>query len=367
MEDLIVRPVGKVLNDFESQVAPHLIKEKESIIILDKNFEKALLNIEECKYLDVVFVFHRSEAGDLSGITASGRERGVFASRSPVRPNPIGITTVKLLRREGNRLFVKDLDAINGSPVIDIKCTDTSLFAYENDSNPVHNAILRSEPRIEIRNHILNCREELLLLKAGQMHSHHCPGLAMGVMAAAYAMRYMKAESDGMEDLLAITETNNCFSDGIQFVTGCTFGNNALIFRDIGKTAFTLTNRDGKGIRICSRHESQERLRRAFPRFHELYNKVVGEQNHEPSLISDFKEAAIERAFGTLNIPFEELFTLSYPETEIPAYAPAHESVICHKCKESVMSTRTVVKTGRSLCLDCAGEECNILTGNGIS
>jgi formylmethanofuran dehydrogenase subunit E len=189
----------------------------------------------------------------------------------------------------------------------------------------------------------------------------------MGVMAATYAMQTMKTDSDGMEDLLAITETNNCFSDGVQFVTGCSFGNNALIFKDLGKTAFTLTRRDGKGIRICSRHESQEALRKAFPDFYRLYRQVVDEKNHDPQLMVAYKKASLERAFGTLNIPFNELFAVSEVSVPIPAYAPVHESVICAGCGESVMQSRTVFVDNRYYCFSCNHATTGMLTGHGIT
>ena len=162
---------------------------------------------------------------------------------------------------------MEGLDAINNTPVIDIKSCDTSLLASLSESDPVHNSILKSDPRIEIRNNIAKGNTDILLIKVAQMHSHFCPGLAMGVMAAVHAMKELQADSDGMENLMAITETNNCFSDGIQFVTGYSFGNNSLVYKDLGKTAFTLAGRDGDGIRICSRHESRDVIEAAFPDF----------------------------------------------------------------------------------------------------
>lgn len=366
MKTYLIKPVGFVVNKFDKPFSHHEIKEYHSTIVIDYRFAEALLNIEACEYLDIVFYLHKSNGNHLSGTTHSGAVRGVFASRSPVRPNPIGITTVKLLERKGNKLVVKGLDAINGSPVIDIKCCDTSLFAHEHDSDPVHHSILKSDPRIEIRNHIATRQTEILMLKAGQLHGHYCPGLAMGIMASTYAMREIMADSDGMEDLLAIIETNNCFSDGVQFVTGCSFGNNALIFRDIGKTAFTLTKRDGKGIRICSRHESRILIQEAFPDFQELYEKVVAQQQHNPELIARYKKSALERAFGTLNLPFDKLFTTNRIQVEIPPYAPVHDSVVCSGCGEIVMASRIANKNGESLCYDCARVPYNKLTGAGI-
>ena len=362
-----IKPVGIVMNEFDDPASHLKIKENPSTIIIDDAYSEALLNIKECEYIDIVFWFHKSAEGSLSGTIPSGAVRGVFASRSPKRPNLIGITTVKLLDCDQNKLIVQGLDAINNTPVIDIKCCDTSLFATEIESNPVHNSILRSDPRIEIRNNIINSNTEILLLKAGQLHSHYCPGLAMGVMAATYAMNNLGVDSDGMEDLLAITETNNCFSDGVQFVTGCSFGNNALIFKDIGKTAFTLTRRDGKGIRICSRHESQDVIKETFPYFQAYYQKVVVEQNHDPEIIAEYKNFALQRAFDTLKIPFEKLFTIRHIQVEIPGYASIHESVVCQSCGESVMASRIVQLQSLKLCMDCAETNINCLTGDGIT
>ncbi|MEM2924481.1 MAG: FmdE family protein [Methanocellales archaeon] len=76
-----------------------------------------------------------------------------------------------------------------------------------------------------------------------------------------------------MEEVLAIVETNNCFSDGIQFVTGCTFGNNALIYRDYGKIAMTFWRRDGKGIRIAVRPDINELLKKRYPELRQLFRK----------------------------------------------------------------------------------------------
>ena len=72
----------------------------------------------------VVFVFHRSQGFDLLQHPRGNQsrpKRGVFALRSPNRPNPIGITEVELLAIEGNILTVSGLDAINGTPVLDLK------------------------------------------------------------------------------------------------------------------------------------------------------------------------------------------------------------------------------------------------------
>jgi len=362
------KAIGIVHNPFETTEDYRKIKDKLSTIEVFDDYSDALLGIEENDYLDIVYYFHKSEGKFQTDTpTSQGVLRGVFASRSPKRPNLVGVCTVKLLEHKGNILHVQGLDAINETPVLDIKAPDTSMFAYEYDNNPVHQSKLKNNPRIDIRNEIHSGRTDSLMIKAAQMHSHYCPGLALGIMAATHVMNKLEAESDGMEDLLAITETNNCFADGVQFVTGCTFGNNALIFKDMGKTAFTLTKRDGKGIRVSSKPESREVIREAFPDFKDLYKKVVEEQNHDPKLVTAYRKSALERSFGTLTLEFEKLFDVQKVKVDVPEYAKIHDSIICSVCKESVMKTRALKKENDEYtCLYCNGSEFNILDGNGI-
>ena len=99
-------------------------------------------------------------------------------------------------------------------------------------------------PRTPIEAMIRQGDLEGLLRKAGELHGHFCPYVALGVRAGYLALTTLGIERNlGMEEVLAIVETNNCFSDGIQVVTGCTVGNNALIYRDLGKTAVTVATR----------------------------------------------------------------------------------------------------------------------------
>lgn len=98
-----------------------------SDIILDQHFEHALDGLEQFSHLIILFWMHRSPAWDISMLKTHPQRRedlplvGIFSTRSPLRPNPIGITVVKLLKQEGNILNVKGLDAIDGTPVLDIK------------------------------------------------------------------------------------------------------------------------------------------------------------------------------------------------------------------------------------------------------
>lgn len=367
-------PVGIIRNNcFDVKKAAES-RDEISTIIIYPQFEDGLYLVGSQEYLDILFHFHKSDPKNapLRVKTLTGEVRGVFSSRSPARPNAIGITTVRLINREENRLMVRGLDAVDGTPVLDIKICNTSHLDDEmndlpaSDSHAVHTSLMKTAPRLTIWKHIMSADTEKLLLMAGSLHGHYCPGLAMGVMASAFAMKKLRTDSDGLEDLLAIVETNNCLTDGVQLVTGCTFGNNSLIFRDLGKTAFTLTRRNGRGIRVISRHESREYIRSSFPEFEEHYQRVVKEQVRDENLVEKFKKSGIERSFGTLKLDFDRLFDVSFVDVDIPDYAPSHPSELCTICGESVMATRMTGPPAKRECLICARRPYSTLDGHGI-
>ncbi len=218
------------------------------------------------------------------------------------------------------------------------------------------------------RNELIKLEKtEDLMHIAAQIHGHYCPGLAKGVMAAVYAVNKLSVESDGMEDLLAIVETNNCFSDGVQFTTGCTFGNNSLVFKDFGKTAFTLACRNGKGLRLCSSAKSRQIARDAFPEYQKLFQKVVVEQNRDEALLAEYKIAAYNRSVGILKLDVNDLFDIKPVHIQIPDYARIVESFDCELCKENTMTNRTFKNNAQQIaCFDCGKSEYFMLDGNGI-
>jgi len=121
-----MRPVGFVRTPFNetSQIpkgrgAKH---EAEGFIEIEPEFEQGLLDIEGFSHLYVVWVFHEAGECELVGTPPTDdRPHGVFATRSPRRPNPLGLTVVRLLAREGRVLRVGGVDMLDGTPVLDIK------------------------------------------------------------------------------------------------------------------------------------------------------------------------------------------------------------------------------------------------------
>jgi tRNA (adenine37-N6)-methyltransferase len=94
----------------------------DGILEIKPELELGLTDIEGFSHLFVIWAFDRSEGFELLGTPPSdNRPHGVFATRSPKRPNPIGLTVVELLRREGPRLHVRGVDMLDRTPILDIK------------------------------------------------------------------------------------------------------------------------------------------------------------------------------------------------------------------------------------------------------
>jgi tRNA-Thr(GGU) m(6)t(6)A37 methyltransferase TsaA len=94
----------------------------EGVLEIRPEYEQGLMDLEGFSHLYVLWVFDRAEGSSLIATPPSDdKPHGVFATRSPQRPNPIGLTVVTLLRREGRRLFVRGVDMLDGTPILDIK------------------------------------------------------------------------------------------------------------------------------------------------------------------------------------------------------------------------------------------------------
>jgi tRNA-Thr(GGU) m(6)t(6)A37 methyltransferase TsaA len=121
------RPIGFVSSPYkETSQIPKGLGAKhdvDGVVKILPEFETGLLDIEGFSHLIVIWEFNRSVDFDLiaSPPADPGRQHGVFATRSPRRPNPIALTTVELLRREGPDLHVRGVDMLDGTPILDIK------------------------------------------------------------------------------------------------------------------------------------------------------------------------------------------------------------------------------------------------------
>ncbi|MFO7795267.1 MAG: tRNA (N6-threonylcarbamoyladenosine(37)-N6)-methyltransferase TrmO [Promethearchaeati archaeon] len=142
MDKFSIRPIGIVKNDKDAEMLKYANEDIEldpnrlrkqghalgtSEIIVYDDYVECLDGIEDFSHLMVLYWTHKTpeEARNIKKVHPAGLQsmpvKGIFATRSPVRPNPLALISVKLIKREHNRLIVEGLDAINRSPVIDIK------------------------------------------------------------------------------------------------------------------------------------------------------------------------------------------------------------------------------------------------------
>ena len=126
VDAITLRPIGFVRSPFDDTSGiPRGVGAKhtsEGTLEILPELADGLQDIEGFSHLFVVWCFHRSEGYELvSQPPTDDHSHGVFATRSPRRPNPIGLTVVRLIERNGNRLRVRGVDMLDGTPILDIK------------------------------------------------------------------------------------------------------------------------------------------------------------------------------------------------------------------------------------------------------
>ena len=123
---ITLHPIGTVRSPFteSSQIpkGPGARHDAEGVLEIRPELEAGLADIEGFSHLYILWIFDRVDGHDLTARPPTdNRPHGVFATRSPRRPNPIGLTVVQLLSRDGSRLRVRGVDMLDGSPIVDIK------------------------------------------------------------------------------------------------------------------------------------------------------------------------------------------------------------------------------------------------------
>jgi len=152
MKQIVLKPIGIVSNEVKEPKRGGW-EEVTSEIVIDEEWEEHLEGLEEFSHIIVVFWMHKSPIGTRPPGKIHPRGRadlplvGLFATRAPYRPNPIGVSVVKLLHRHDNVLTVQGLDAIDGTPVLDIKSYMTPVDKPEDIRMPDWVSKIRTQPR----------------------------------------------------------------------------------------------------------------------------------------------------------------------------------------------------------------------------
>jgi tRNA-Thr(GGU) m(6)t(6)A37 methyltransferase TsaA len=128
--EIILKPIGTVHSPFQKKedikksrnIDPNGFKDIKGELEIDEDFEQGLQDLDGFSHIIMVFVFHESKERKLFAHPPfDDKKRGVFATRSPSRPNPIGLTVLRLIKRDKNKLLVQGVDMLEGTPILDIK------------------------------------------------------------------------------------------------------------------------------------------------------------------------------------------------------------------------------------------------------
>ncbi len=136
---MVLRPIGRVRSTLGSHEHKRDYSQVTAEIVVEPEYASALEGIERRDHIVVLFWFTRIEESERDALLVPEHRRkadkpaGIFGTRAPTRPNPIGVTTVHLLSREGNVLHVQGLDAADGTPVLDLK--PYSHFDFHTDAS----------------------------------------------------------------------------------------------------------------------------------------------------------------------------------------------------------------------------------------
>ncbi len=194
-------------------------------------------------------------------------------------------------------------------------------------------------------------------LEFGQkFHGHKCPAMPLGLRAGAAALNALGVERTGDSALIAYVDLGDdhcatCYGDGIQVITGATFGKGNIKKTHKGKWALTLVDKKtGRAVRVSPKAEGML-ANKQTPFFKEYREKGV-----PPTQVPD--EVVEPLVQKVMNAPDEMLLDISevfeYDYHEAPH---SFNSFVCQECGEMVVEEYGRIKDGKMVCIDCAGRE----------
>ncbi len=238
MQDINLHPIGIV---HSSPVgSDELLKHGVAASIeVFPEFLRGLEGVERSTHIMVIGWLHRADRDILQVHRPRYAEadvmRGVFACRTPVRPNPLGVTTVRLVRIEGNVLYVDGLDMADGTPVVDIKPHSPGFdSAFCARSARDLSRLADPDASYALRG---------MLREAENFHGERCTGLILG---AKMIYKVMKTFGIAQKDphLAICVGRDGCIADAVQALSGATFGNNRLTQKDGDAFVFRFGKRE---------------------------------------------------------------------------------------------------------------------------
>jgi len=242
-EPVFIIPVGVVVSDFKKCSRTYDYS-SESMIYMREDLTDALIGLEYFSHIHVIYYHHRREEWlqmedwrqDTAPITIPFASepvcQGVYSTRSPARPSAMGSCVVELIRREKNLLYVRGLDALDGSPVLDIK-----IYIPHYDAFPLAETPLNW------------CKGNELITTSRHFHWDTINvGLTLGLRTGAKALQAIGSGRD--EALRAEVEGGHFFAQGVEGATGCSVIKGNMVFEELnsspGKWRLKLLGRGGE-------------------------------------------------------------------------------------------------------------------------
>lgn len=184
------------------------------------------------------------------------------------------------------------------------------------------------------------------------LHGHRCPAMPLGLRAGALAMNTLGVERSGAGALEAILELGeghcaHCFADGVQMVTGCTFGKSNIRKLGYGKFGLTLVDRTtGRAVRVVPRAEAQMKSKQtAF--FTEYRMKGVPPTQVPREVVQPLIDGVMSAPDSAI-LKVGEVFSV-----EIVRHAEVFDSFVCPRCGDMVVATYARERDGERVCIPC--------------
>jgi tRNA (adenine37-N6)-methyltransferase len=126
MDTITFTPIGSIHTPFETPkgtpIQPRGGKGVRGTVVVQADYAEGLVDLDGFSHLILIYAFHRVQSFKLTVKPfLDPQPHGLFATRAPARPNPIGFSVVKLLKIEGTTLHIEDVDIVDGTPLLDIK------------------------------------------------------------------------------------------------------------------------------------------------------------------------------------------------------------------------------------------------------
>ncbi len=245
-QPVTIRPIGVVVSDFKNFEQPWTYQSDSSIAIRE-DLAEGLIGLEHFSHIHVLYRQHRREEWKRRAHIPEGEEmltmplmgeptcKGIYTSRSPARPSGIGSCIVELLQRERNLLTVRGLDAVDGTPVLDIKIYIPRYDCFPWAEAPLH-----------------WCQKTEMLTTSRLLHWDTMNvALTLGMRAGQRAMHALGlARGAGAR---AVVHGGSFFGQGVEAITGCSVLHRTMEFEEKPKSLhdwFVRLEADGRAVEV---------------------------------------------------------------------------------------------------------------------